>query len=296
MSAEQHATHPESARAKKPRPYWHVDFKWITGLLLTVVLGVWLLVLVAYQITAPKPGIDITTNLMSSAFTREGQDDAKGLEELRAKIAESPDKTFRPFPGMPVAITEKDLELSPQQIRDKIFRQITEPLYYKGARGLAEEFTSDKAAQDKFVNDAGLISIISQERHRQLGDIAWKLGVVVLLLTAAVVYFSHRWGRLVTPGIILLLVSVPGLLIFSGLKQAILSPAEQPTQPTNEEDGAAFIQLMIANAKGAFAPAAEIGQSTYLLGLQIALALLAAALIAKIVFVVIAKVRAKQTA
>jgi hypothetical protein len=173
------------------------------------------------------------------------------------------------------------LALSPTEIRDKIFApliNLAEPLYDKGARAVAEQVTPDKAAQDKFVNDASLLSILSKENHDKVGGFVWIGLLLVLLLAAAAAYFSHGFGRLVTPAVALLAVSLPALIIFSMLR-AWLS---QPPDDGATED---ISQALLA-ARGALEPLASTGQQVYLTAIGVAGGLLLMAILGRVGYTV----------
>lgn len=262
--------------AKKPRPYWHVDAKWVSGIVFGVALAMWLLLVVAYQVTQRETAVKLMANLVT--FGMPVGDEAsqqQALESLRKQIAESPTKSIETLPG--VKITEADLALGPVALRDKIFTQFAEPIYDKGTRRVAEEQTSDKAAQDKFVNDATVFSLVTKESHDRIGVAVWIVGFVVLALSALAAYFSFRFGRIVTPALVLLLVSLPALLVFS----AVVAITSQPAQANTEIQS--YFELAMAG-KGAFLPAAVAGQQVYLTSTLLALGLLAAAFIGKIVY------------
>lgn len=271
----------------KPRPYWHKDVKWVLSLVLCMVLGLWLFLNVAHRVTSREIAIDLMTNVVTLGIEQNGQVDQKAVEELRRKINESPTKSFQPIQGFPATITEQDLQLPPDQLVDKIFRQITEPMYDKGARKLAEEQTGDKAQQDKFVNDASAFAPLSKQGHDEIGKWVLISSLAVLVIMAGAVWFSHGWGRLVTPGLVILIVSLPGLVVFSGLRAWAGSPAEPAPEAQN------YIQL-VSGAKGAFEPAAIGGQQVYKTAVFVGLGMLAAALIGKIVTRIVVAARHKS--
>lgn len=261
-----------------PRPYWHVDAKWVSGIVLAIVLAVWLILFAAWQITSRDIAVPLMTNMITFGM-KQGDTAAnqQALEELRKKIAESPTKSIEPLPGLPATITEADLLLGADGLREKLFRQITEPLYDKGARKLAEERTADKSQQDKFVNDATALSFINRESHDRIGwwVIIW--GAVTLVIVGLTVLFSYRFGRLVTPAVVLLLVSLPGLAAFLVLSAIVA----QPSAPA--ANAQSYFELAAA-AKGAFAPAVSAGRQVYLTAVLVGLGLLVVSLLGKVIF------------
>ena len=265
-------------KVPKPRPYWHVDLKWIFGLLLLAVTGWWLLLLVAYRITAPSTGVALTTNLLSYIFSRGDLDNPAGVSELRAKIAQTPTGSLQPIPGFPVTITLHDVDtLSPRDLRLKIFGQIASPLYYKGVEGYAKEITNDPAQQKKFENDATLLNLVTQDRHAAIGKLAVMTGIVAFVLLAGMVYFSAGFGRFVAPAFVLLALGLPGSLIFTGLRAWSTQPAAASAQQSES------VGAIVDATKGSLTPALASAQKIYLVALATAVVLLLAAIIGKIV-------------
>lgn len=259
------------------RPYWHVDAKWVSGLLLAFMLFVWLLMIAAWQITNRETAIPLMANLITLGM-KEGDaaSNQKTLEEWRQRITQSPTKSIQPIAGFPATVTEADLQLGADGLRDKIFRQVVTPLYEKGARKLAEEQTSDKAQQDKFVNSASTLSLITSESHNRIGIVALVWGITTVLVGGLAVMFSYRLGKLVTPAIVLLLVSMPGMVIFTLFSLVI---STQPVAPAAEAQN--YLDLALA-AKGQFAPAVDAARQVYLVAVLVSIGLLALALVGRL--------------
>lgn len=269
---------PVPKATKKPRPYWHVDAKWVSAILFGFVLAVWLLLFAAYQVTQREVAVQLMTRLVTLGIkTGDEAANNQAIDSLRKQIAESPTKSVQPIAGFPATITEADLQLGAEGLRDKIFRQVVEPIYDKGPRKLAEEQTSDKAAQDKFVNDASALSLFTKDSHDLLGTWLVAVGIIGALIGALAVFFSAGLGRFVTPAIALMLVALPGLVLFS----LLVASTAQASAPASEAQD--YLQLLAA-AKGAFAPAASAAQQVYLTAVLTALALLAVALVGKIIY------------
>src|SRR4030067_476335 len=64
---------------KKPRPYWHVDAKWISGICLLLLLSFTSLVFIAWQVTDRPTGTTLLTTLLAEPLYDEG---AQGLASL----------------------------------------------------------------------------------------------------------------------------------------------------------------------------------------------------------------------
>ncbi len=100
----------------KARPYWHIDAKWITGILLLFLLIMTFLIFTPIQVTAADRGIDLLTIGLASAFSRNGLDQEADVEIMQQKIAESPDGTWRPIPSLKIVVREQDIAgLTPKE-------------------------------------------------------------------------------------------------------------------------------------------------------------------------------------
>jgi hypothetical protein len=198
----------------KPRPYWHVDAKWISGIGLFFALGLTLLLFNLTAITDREFATRSTATLVASLFSKEGLDDDSGLAEFRQKVNDTPGDTVVPIPQFPwLTLTKQDaLTLGPRELRIKIFSQLTTPIYDKGLDGAAAQFTSNPAEQKEFKKNATLLGLFTSETHKTLKKMFTIVSIVAAVLLAAVIYFSAGWGRLVSPGLLLLVVALPGAL------------------------------------------------------------------------------------
>jgi len=79
-------------KSLNPRPYWHVDAKWLTGILLLFLLNITFLIFILMQVTAPERGIALLTVTLARSYSAEsgGMDVSGDIEIIRQKIAESP--------------------------------------------------------------------------------------------------------------------------------------------------------------------------------------------------------------
>jgi hypothetical protein len=196
----------------RPRPYWHVDAKWICGILLLFFLVSTLLLATLVKVTDEKHGPTIAALVIGSMFIR-GDSTAASTEEARQEIRRQGGE-IRPIPNFPsVVITEKDLELSTYDIKLKVFKPLTDIIYTEGVEATAKQFASTQEEKDKFVNDAFLFRIFTKETHETLRSWLTVAAILSVILLLAFIYFSAGWGRLANPGVLLLLVSLPGTVL-----------------------------------------------------------------------------------
>lgn len=220
-------------RPVKVRPYWHVDAKWICGLWAVAALGTGLLLSVAGRLSAPEPAVEIATVVLASSFSKDGLDTPfkpEDLAQLRQKIAKSSTGRIAPIENFPIAtINAADLDLSPRDLRLKIFRQIVAPIYEDGVEGAAKKFTDDPLQQEQFVNDAFYFKFVTRQTHETISRAATIALGVGALFWLGVVLFSWRWGRLSNPGILLVIVGLPGTAVGLILQRAMeADPGDSP--------------------------------------------------------------------
>lgn len=188
---------------KKVRPYWHVDLKWIFGILTTFFLSTSLLLFSLTILTSEKIAIPLATFIVASQFSKNGLDDTKDIEEAKARFLNSRQDVFYPIEGQNVSVTRSDLEtLSPRELRLKIFRQVVEPYYFEQV----DEETKKKAGPLGFVNHT---------THTIINQIFFISILPLLLCLFGLLFFSYRYGKLLSPAVVFLLVSTfPTLLLF----------------------------------------------------------------------------------
>jgi hypothetical protein len=263
----------------KPRPYWHVDAKWITGILLLFLLNGTFLLFILVQTTAPERGIDLLTVLIASSFSREGLDQEADLEIMHQKIAESPNGAWQPIPSLKIVVREEDIAgLTPREMRLWFFRQLAEPIYYDGQQGLAG-LASDPEMAKNMEGGIGPFGFISAETHGKLQKIFFVFGFISLTLLGLLVFFSYRFGRLGSPGCVLFLAALPGLIVFSMLRGWLEGGAENLAQPTEITALTLYAQPIARLATEALPEIVQMGIQAYLILILLGLTLILLTLI-----------------
>jgi hypothetical protein len=254
---------------KKARPYWHIDAKWIFGTLLFFTLGAALLLFNLSKVTERDFVVEVSATVVASLFSRDGLDDEQGIEEFRQLAAQSKQDTIRPIEDFPwLTLSKEDvLKLSPRELRIKLFSQVTGPVYDKGLEEAAADFTDNEADRAEFVEQASLLGVVTEQTHQTLQKVFWIAAIVSLVFAAGLVFFSHGWGRLVSPAIVMLVVSPIGALAALLVKNP----------PTDGDGPLAALPEGVASEVGT-----TLSQS-YLVVAAIAVTLLLIALIGKIV-------------
>lgn len=201
--------------APSARPYWHVDAKWVCGLLALGALGVALLFFNLSTLTERERAIKLSGTIVAGLFSREGLDDEQGLVEFRQKVQAMPGDTVAPLEQYPWLVVSKHdaLTLNARELRVKIFSQLTAPIYDKGLKGAAAEMTPDPVAQEKFVRDATLLGFFTKTTHETLRGILMISSIAAVMFVSATIFFSARLGRVVTPGILLVIAGFFGVFL-----------------------------------------------------------------------------------
>lgn len=241
---------------QEPRPYWHLDAKWIVGLLLTVTILATLLAYILFKITQREVAIRSTAIIIASLFSPEGLDEAKSFQEAKTKFLADKDQ-FQPLPGLKIFVTRDDLEqLSPRGIRIKIFSQITQAFYDGGDNGL-QQITQEGQSAQELAGSLKLLSPFTQKGHLLIQKILNFSLIINTILLLGLIYFSTRWGKLFSLALIIFLSSFP-LTVLLFLIKASLDKGIATSPPTKEA----------LNSVAGYAAANAFGSSVQLLSTQ----------------------------
>lgn len=218
--------------ARKPRPYWHADLKWLTGLLAVVTVGGALLLVALLALTNEANGTKILTLSIAGLFSPKGLDDGGDLAGVRELIAQSPDKKFYPIPGAQLAITEADLAKSPRQLRLDLFEQLAGPLYRQDPVEIAT-LAPQAELRGNLTSSLGVGALFTRPAHDRLaGYVRYPL-IASVGLGLLLVYFSFGWGRLASPGWVLIAATVFPFLFTGAFAWGVIRWTEAPP-PTGE--------------------------------------------------------------
>ncbi|MCC7355871.1 MAG: hypothetical protein IT330_19195 [Anaerolineae bacterium] len=264
----------------KQRPYWHVDAKWITGLLLVVMLSLTFLVYNLIQITAEEPAVRTTSMALALVFSRNGLDDPTEIEEFRQRLRASPDGAVAPIPGLAITVREADIaNLSPREARLHLFRRLATPLYRDGPQGLAD-LAEDPETKQVLSAGVGPLSLFSLQTHQALRRVFGVLVAISLGLVLLLVFFSYRFGRLGSPGCVFFAASLPGAVFLTFLSLA--SGSQDIPAPPGE--GAELTDMVGYLAANLLPPLVQEMSRTYLLLLGFGFGLMVLAILGSIIW------------
>ena len=239
------------------RPYWHVDMKWIFGIISVLLLIPALFASSLYQLTSQEAVERMALGVVEAIPAEEG---VLGwyLEQVEQVAVKHPDEELElPILGTKLPLKGKALEnLSREELREAIVSQLTRQLYQ---RGFLETFAL-KAPQgeekDAFLRSVGFFG---QATHRALGLVA-----VVLFLGAGVfailmMLFSVQFGKAMSLGLALAMGCLPGFLALTFLEVGTRAGA------SGQRPGAA--QAVIEALSGNIAPVARVYRGGFVAGM-----------------------------
>lgn len=184
-------------------------------LAIIVTLPVAALTLLSERSTATN----IVTYSLVGLTSPEGIDSARGLEDLQTQVAQQGAKTLS-VGGAKVTFTAQDVQtLTPRELRLKAFGGFANKFYDLGPYALAKETGATEDAAKKFQNEATSISVFTAKWHTNAKRILVWMVLADLFLLAIAVLFSYRFGRLATPGVILVTVGAPALPLLAWAHQ-----------------------------------------------------------------------------
>src|SRR4030067_829815 len=123
------------------------------------------------------------------------------------------------------------------------FRQLAEPLYYEGPQGLAG-LATDPEMRKNMEGGIGPPGFISAATHSKLQKTFYVFGSISLALMGLLVFFSYRFGRLGSPGCVIFLAALPGLIALSMVRGWLEHSAENPVQPAEMTTGALYTPMI----------------------------------------------------
>jgi len=267
-------------RVSRPRPYWHVDAKWVVGLLLILALNLSMLFYNLYLVTDEAPAVETMSTLLAVLTSPEGLDDATAIEAALEQLRANPDHAIRPFPGLPVELRESDIVgRSPRELRLFVWRQLAEPLYREGPEGLMARIEDPEMAAG-FAGGIGPLALFSLQVHQDLLRLLWITLTSTLVLLALLIFFSYRFGRLGSLGVVLFVASLPGAFIFTALSR--MPPAD--ALPVGLEQDVGLTDRLSQVASHMLPPMMATFSRTYTMGLLIGLALIGVALLGGLIW------------
>ncbi len=209
---------------RKDRPLWFIDAKWICGIFFVLVFSTTLALYNVMQLTDRERAVEVITVAIEKSLSKaEGSiqnliSDYK--DELAARSEEQdvaePAAETRPIVKLLNSFFPETeiLTSSPEQLKTKLLQNIAVPVYENGTSAV---FTMLRGLDYAKYLDEGLQSfkIYSDETHQQLQASFGVSLAVSLICLLGLIYFSCGWGKLLSPGLVILLASTPGYFSYN---------------------------------------------------------------------------------
>ncbi|MFA6295921.1 MAG: hypothetical protein WC663_01060 [Patescibacteria group bacterium] len=228
---------------KKERPSWYLDLKWVSSLLFFIFFVSALLIYNFSQIVSKKNVVDqMTTNIQTSLqkeltdffqlanqflatnenyvkiILNEAKNEldklAKTSEEASKQTSEQSGEKIQPIKGLDFSIDKNQIDKYSKEIETAIYKEIANSLQEIQDKGLTNATDRDQW-QKELTDKINFPKIYSPELHRKYVLISSLLFFISFILFFGAIFFSYAWGRVFTPGLLILLTSIPGFYIFN---------------------------------------------------------------------------------
>lgn len=202
---------------KKRQAGWRIDAKWIAGILLVHVLVFSLFALSVWRLTSFEQAKALYTPLLNSMFQSVPEE---GFQEIiRAGQAKPNQPLDAPMYPFRVNLKGKDVAgLNKDQLKTLLIKETIDALYSQGPGAIED------GGGKMFGNVAPfspLFSIVTGGSHSFVRLVFLFSLVPVFLFGLLLILFSFRFGKLISPGICLVFVSLPVVVattFFGGTK------------------------------------------------------------------------------
>lgn len=245
----------------KERPNWYVDLKWVFSLLFILFFVSGLLIFNFSQIVSRRNVVDqMTANIqyslqeklndffqLANQFLKTNENYVKIiLSEAKTeldKLAQDTEKTakdieqgngekIQPIKGLNFSIEKNQIDKYSKQIESAIYKEIASSLQNIQDKGLTN-VTDREKWEHELVNKINFPKIYSEKLHRKYIIISSILFFISFLLFLSVIYFSYKWGRIFTPGLLILLTSIPGFYILNRAENYLINSYLESLQDSN---------------------------------------------------------------
>lgn len=231
---------------KKRAAGWRIDAKWVAGILFTLSLALSLLALSLYRVTGVEQAKELYSPALE-ALLKEMPDES--FAEIAQSGQQSPEQPVQPA-FYPFKIDVKGKEVAgrtPDQVRAVLAVRTVEALYAQGSAALTKSDETNPPSTSAAPSEgpappfsgsapegsdqlSGILNLLSPMfivMTRGTHDVAWTAFLVslfpVFVFGLLMVLAAFRFGKLISVGIPLVLLSGPGALVtsvFQALKLA----------------------------------------------------------------------------
>jgi NAD(P)-dependent dehydrogenase (short-subunit alcohol dehydrogenase family) len=212
---------PTSFTVSIAEGFWRSLFKWVSGILLVVVVGALLVSINIFQLTSPGPAAATLERALAS-LTEIDALLLEGEEDLRASAEQSPEDESRleHYP-IDVAVSGAEVQrLSGGELRELILSRSADKFYARGLSSFEER--GSESSDISLLSAPGAVrysvGLLTEDTHDIARVIAASLLGAALLLTLLLLLLSRGYGRLTGLGIILMAAALPYLLAAVGIR------------------------------------------------------------------------------
>jgi hypothetical protein len=240
------------------RGSWRIGAKWLFGLIcLATIIGAGVLYS-ASKLTERDAATGIFSGVLTT-FAEEGEGFDE-FEEIQAQAAASPDEEFT-IDGLTLPVKGSEFAgLSYDEAVELVVGRIAQMLYTEGPESVEQFFqaASDTGSEEASEGEGkefnlGPFALLTQDSHDTIRRIFTFSLIPVLILAVALVFFSRRFGRLGSPGIVLAVGTAPFALLWFIVRRATESADSegiggaltQALSPTAADVSSAFLRLLV---------------------------------------------------
>ena len=186
------------------RRSWQVDLKWLFGLACLVSIVAAATLYSASKLTEQQPATGVFAGIVGE-FMKDDDDFAEEFNEIQARAVSNPDAEYT-IGDVTLPVKGYELEgLSYDEAVDLVLGRVADILYTEGPDTAAQYFdTSEEGSEGEEEEvDLGPFGLLTRETHVIIRRIFTFSLIPVLVLAVPLVFFSTRFGRLGSAGIVL---------------------------------------------------------------------------------------------
>jgi hypothetical protein len=241
------------------RPSWCLDVKWLFGLASVISIIAAGAVYSASKLTEQQPATGVFSGVVGYFF-EEDDVSIENFHEIQPQATANPDADFTFIDGVTLPVKGRELEgLSYDEAVELVIGRTAEILYSDG-RDAAEQYieeTSEEGSEEEDeeggLDPLSVLLILTQDNHDAVHSILTFALIAVLVTAVPVVFFSTRFGRLGSPGVLLAVSIAPFAVLWLIAKQVTNDASEDGVEgalaealsPTAGDVSSDFLRLLI---------------------------------------------------
>lgn len=232
---------PLFEKGEQKRPYWHVDAKWLSGIIFLVFFISGILFLNISQIISKNNVVDKASGNIESAireeaakfFDNNGKPIAQNkeiilktltisndkLKEIDSNFKEKAESASSAIASSYIKILESPKDFSKNiatifayQLENNLSTRASGALE-KAKEKIQAADLKDARAKDEIISKISIPKIYSEQQYLRYRNNAIFFLFISLLLLIAAIYFSSGFGRISTLGFLIFMSSLPGFFV-----------------------------------------------------------------------------------